>query len=165
MFKFCPYCGNKVSRKYENGFKCPKCDKWTHYISSPTTSVVVKVGKEVLLSIRAIEPEKGELDIVGGFLKYGEDPIKGAVREFKEEVGVDLDPSQLKFLGIWIGTYHYQGLDDFAFNVVYLLELKRKFQGKPADDVEDLVWVPLSSNPKFAFSYLDKVWQKIRETT
>lgn len=162
MFKFCPYCGSQVKEQSKSGFQCPICKKWTYYVSSPTTSVVVKVGNEVLLAVRAIDPAKGSLDIVGGFLKYGEDPIDGVVREFKEEVGLKIDPTRLKYLGIWVDTYNYQGEDMFCFNVVYWCEFDKKFVGKPMDDVAVLIWVPLSKTPNFAFPYLYKVWEKIR---
>lgn len=164
MYKFCPYCGSKVDKQSKNGFQCSNCKKWTHYSSVPTASVIVKVGKEVLLVVRAIEPAKGELDIPGGFLKYGEDPKKGAIREFKEEVGIEFKSEELKFLGIWVDTYYYQREDQFCFNVVYLVELDKKFEGKPADDVAKLVWIPLSDNPKFAFSYLHKIWDKLKKS-
>lgn len=162
MFKFCPYCGNQIHKQLESGFQCPKCKKWSHYPSSPTASVVVKVGNEVLLAVRAIEPAKGKMDIPGGFLEYGEDPYRGAIREYREETGLNLDPSKLKFLGIWVDTYHYQGQDEFTFNVVYLVELDQKFVISPVDDVAELVWVPLSEKPNFAFPNLYKVWEKIR---
>lgn len=162
MFKFCPYCGYKIEKQQKSGFQCSKCKKWTHYVSSPAISVAVKVGNEGLVAVRGIEPEKGKMDLIGGFLEYGEDPLLCAVREFKEEAGVSIDKEQLKFLGLWVDTYYYQDEDQFVLNIVYLLDLDKKFVGKAADDVADLIWVPLTDTPKFAFPYLQKVWQKIK---
>lgn len=162
MFKFCTYCGSQVKEQSKSGFQCPKCKKWAHYASIPAVSIAVKVGDEGLAAVRAREPGKGKMDLVGGFLEYGEDPIECAVREFKEEVGVDINPEQLKFLGMWTDTYYYQGEDQFVLGISYLLELDEKFEGKPADDVAELIWVPLTERPNFAFPYLHKVWQKMR---
>lgn len=162
MFKFCPYCGSQIEKKFKDGFQCPNCKKWTHYVSSPTASVVIRVDNEILLAIRAIEPAKGQLDIPGGFLKYGEDPIQGAIRELKEEVGINLKPDQLKFLGIGVDTYYYQKQDQYCFNVVYLAQFDKKFEVHAADDVAKLIWVSLNENPKFAFKYLYKVWKKVK---
>ncbi len=162
MFKFCPYCGQEIPKQTREGFQCLNCKKWTHYASVPAVSIAVKVGNEGLVAVRGREPGKGRMDLVGGFLEYGEDPLIAAIREFKEEAGVDINPEQLKFLGIWVDTYYYQGEIQFVLNIVYLLKLDKKFMGKAADDVADLVWMQLSDSPKFAFSYLHKVWQKIR---
>lgn len=163
MFRFCPYCGSQIKRQSKDGFQCPNCKKWTHYASSPAVSVAVKVGDEGLVAVRGREPGKGEMDLVGGFLEYGEAPIKAAVREFKEEVGISLDPSKLNFLGMWVDGYFYQGQNQLILNIVYLMEMDKKFKGKPADDVAELVWVPLSNSPNFAFSYLYKVWQNLKD--
>lgn len=162
MFKFCPYCGYKVKEQSIQGFQCLNCKKWTHYVSNPTVTVVAKAGDEGLVAIRGREPGKGKMDLVGGFLNYGEDPIEGIVREFKEETGIDIDPKRLEFLGMWVDAYHYQDQNQLILNIVYLIELPEKFTGKPADDVVGLIWMPLSDNPDFAFPFLYEVWQKIR---
>ena len=99
MFKYCPYCGFKIDSQNKNGFQCPNCKKWTHYSSVPAVSVLVKVGDETLIVRRAIDPGKGEEDIVGGFLEYWEDPLDGAIGEFKEEVGVNLHLMFLIYTG------------------------------------------------------------------
>lgn len=161
MFKFCPFCGNKIDQQQKSGFQCSNCKKWTHYASSPAVSIAVKVGDKGLVAVRGIDPGKGELDLVGGFLKNGEDPLVGAVREFKEETGVSIDKGQLKLLGIWIDTYQYQEQIQWVLNIVYFLEVLEKFEMNPADDVAKLTWIPLSDTPKFAFNYLHEVWEKI----
>ena len=163
MFIFCPYCGYKILNQQHSGFQCPSCKKWTHYASAPAVSIAVKCGNEGLIAIRGIDPGKGEMDLVGGFLEYGEDPLDGAIREFKEEAGSDISEDQLKLLGIWIGSYKYQGENQLVLNIVYLLEVDKKIKIIPADDVADLIWVPFSTKPKFAFAYLDKVWEKIKK--
>jgi ADP-ribose pyrophosphatase YjhB (NUDIX family) len=163
MFKFCPYCGFKIEKQQKNGFECSNCKKWTHYASSPAVSILVKVEDEALIIERGIDPGKGKEDIVGGFLENGEESLDGAIREFKEEVGVDLEKSQLKFFGDWIGTYFYQGENIYVLNIIYLVELKKKFKGEAASDVASLSWVPITYFPKFAFPYLNDVWQQFQK--
>lgn len=161
MFKYCPYCGSQTPQQTKDGFQCSNCKKWIHYDSNPAVSVAVRVGNEGLVAVRGREPGKGMQDLVGGFLKYGEDPIDGAVREFKEETGVVIDRDKLKFLGMWVDHYFYQGQDQLILNIIYLIELSKKFTGKPADDVSDLIWMSLTKKPNFAFLFLFKVWEKI----
>lgn len=85
------------------------------------------------------------------------------MREFKEEVGVDIDPTKLKFLGMWVDTYYYQEEDQFILNIVYLMELDGRFEVKAGDDVAELTWAPLTEKPDFAFSHLHQVWKKIKD--
>lgn len=54
----------------------------------------------VLAIRRSIEPRKGELALVGGYLEY-EDWRSAGLREVREETGVDIqDPSQVKILSV-----------------------------------------------------------------
>lgn len=162
MFNFCPFCGFKIDQQTKNGFQCPNCKKWTHYASNPAVSIAVKVRNEGLIAVRGRDPGKGMHDLVGGFLEFGEDPLDGAVREFKEETGINIDKNKLKFLGMWVDTYLYQENTQLILNIVYLIELPEKVVGRPADDVEDLIWVKLEDRPSFAFSYLYQVWGKLK---
>jgi ADP-ribose pyrophosphatase YjhB (NUDIX family) len=46
-----------------------------------------------------VEPRAGFWTFPGGFLEIGETPLEGAVRETKEEVGLDIDVEAL--LGVY----------------------------------------------------------------
>lgn len=161
MYKYCPYCGNKVENQEKSAFLCQNCKKWTHYGSNPAVAIAVKTKDETLVAIRAKDPGKGEMDLVGGFLDYGEEPIDAAVREFKEEAGVEINKEELKFVGMWVDSYLYQEENQWVLNIVYLLEVEEKFNTTAADDVAELIWIPLTDKPRFAFPYLNKAWEKI----
>jgi thiamine-phosphate diphosphorylase len=91
--RFCPRCGNKLEpRRLENrdrGF-CPAC-RVVHYENPvPATAVVAcNERNELLLVRRAVEPGKGKWCLPGGFQELGETPEQCALREFKEETGLD----------------------------------------------------------------------------
>lgn len=53
-------------------------------------------GDRILMGERN---DNGRWTCPGGHLDDGEEPLAGAVREFKEETGIDLDPAQLKAAG------------------------------------------------------------------
>ncbi len=162
MFNFCPFCGYKIEEQSKNGFQCLNCQKWTHYSSPAAVGIAVKVGDEGLIAVRGRDPGKGKMDLVGGFVEYGEDPLDASVREFQEEAGIAIDKNELKFIGMWVDAYPYQGEGKLILGIVYLLEIDKKFDGKPADDVADLKWMKLSEKPDFAFPYLHKAWEKIK---
>jgi 8-oxo-dGTP diphosphatase len=64
--------------------------------------VVLRHGSKYLLLKRANEPNKGKYLPVGGKLKPFESPAECAIRETKEESGLDLD--NLTFFGTLIET-------------------------------------------------------------
>lgn len=103
--------------------------------------MVIKGGK-VLLARRALEPYKGAYDTVGGFLIPGEDSKVGAVREVKEETGLDVEIIDL--LGIYPDQYGPGG--DHTINIVYVGKIVGGKQ-KAQDDVAALEWVPIDKAP------------------
>ncbi len=57
---------------------------------------VIVTGKEgVLLVKRKNEPYKGKWALVGGFVNYGETVEQAAIRECKEETGLDIELEKL----------------------------------------------------------------------
>jgi 8-oxo-dGTP diphosphatase len=50
----------------------------------------VRDGK-ALVTVWAREPEKGRLDLPGGFLRVGEHPVDGLAREVREELGIEAE--------------------------------------------------------------------------
>ena len=109
----------------------------------------------MLISIRAIEPAKGKIDFIGGFLNNGEDPLVGAVRECKEETGLDIDSEELIYLGTWIDEYETEGTNYFTLNLIYTLNLDEKIILQGRDDVESLVWLDIKKHKNFAFKWMD----------
>ncbi len=92
-FKFCPFCGDRLQPKARscNGrMFCKRC-QWTHY-KNPTVGVAVILLKDdELLLVRRIGSYQGMWCIPCGHLEYDEDVRDAAVREFKEETGLDVD--------------------------------------------------------------------------
>lgn len=99
---FCSYCGTKypaadAPRRYP--LTCTGCatQVWANPLPvSVVLQPVVKDGRTGLLVVRrAIEPKKGKLALVGGFLEEHETWQIGGAREILEETGVKVDPTKL----------------------------------------------------------------------
>src|SRR5690606_23713737 len=107
--------------------------------SKPTVGVLLENEQnEVLLSRRAIEPQRGMFDIIGGFLQNGELPEDGLEREVFEELGVKIRIKKL--LGMFIGDDPYDG--DVGYKILQVIYVGKVVSGvlKPADDVLSVEW-------------------------
>ena len=102
----------------------------------------------VLLQRRALVKESwpGLWDIsVAGHVSAGERPIEAAVREAREELGLDIHPATLRHLGTL--RYHYALRDDYIeneFHDVYLLRSAVDAAELTLDPLEvaEVRWVP-----------------------
>ncbi len=89
---------------------------------------------DVLLLERAQEPNRGFWSPCGGKLHTadGESPYACAGREAREEIGLDLRPTDLHLAGI-VSEHGYEGE---AHWLMFLFEVKRRLQALPANHRE-----------------------------
>lgn len=116
---------------------------------------------KILLIERGIEPYKGLWAFPGGFLKMDESAEQCALRELKEETGLDL--RYLKQLGAFTDVYRdpRERVISIAF---YALAKKSDVQG--GDDAAKAQWFAINEVPHLAFDHdyiLRKAMQKLRE--
>jgi len=141
QYNYCPRCGNKIDDGSEPPY-CSHCDITYYKNAKPCASVLpIKDGK-VLLGKRGNEPFKGAYDIIGGFMEADELPEEAAIREAKEETGLDIKIKSL--LGIYRDQYGDAG--DYTLNLHYLGEVISG-EEKPMDDVAELEWVSIQDVP------------------
>jgi ADP-ribose pyrophosphatase YjhB (NUDIX family) len=90
-YLFCPRCAGRL----EGGGRCAACG--TSLVRRPTPAVAVAVVESgrVLLVRRRWAPMEGHWALPAGFMDEGEDPVRTARREAKEETGLDVRPVRL----------------------------------------------------------------------
>ncbi len=127
-----------------------------HYAASApaVAALVLDDAGRVLLGQRAVEPDAGRWDALGGFLDEGEDPTAGLRRELAEEAGVEIEVG--RYVGAFVDRY---GDDSDATSVLNLVWEARIVQGTPvpADDVAELGWFArdaLPADDELAFRWL-----------
>jgi ADP-ribose pyrophosphatase YjhB (NUDIX family) len=104
--------------------------------------LAIENGK-VLLIKRGNEPNKGLWSIPGGLVKLGESPEEAAIREFKEETG--LNAIIEKLLGIFnIVIKDNEGKIKYHYIVVDYLGKVIGGELKPGSDVLDAKWFDIS---------------------
>jgi len=109
--------------------------------------LVVRQGK-VLLVRRGKEPYQGRYALPGGFVEYGESAPDCAVREVKEETGLDTEVLRL------VGVYSEMGRDPRG-HFVTLLYLMSEIGGElnAGDDAEVAGFFDTSDLPEMAFDH------------
>jgi ADP-ribose pyrophosphatase YjhB (NUDIX family) len=155
-FDYCPSCAARLGqRDEEGGAKCPNCGRVWYRHSAPTAGAVIVKGDRALVSVRASDPEKGRIDVPGGFLQFGEHPVDGLKREVKEELGVEIDTGVDECLHM--ATHRYGEDGDFVLALGFRVAL---VSGEPTatDDVAALKWVT-----KDELDRLDFAWPHDRE--
>lgn len=96
---------------------------------------VLKHGDQLLLLKRLKEPNKDMYTPVGGKLDPFESPLDAAIRETREETGIEVD--RFKYCGVLVET------SPSAYNwtsFVYLAEID--WQPAPPCNEGDLKWIP-----------------------
>jgi ADP-ribose pyrophosphatase YjhB (NUDIX family) len=143
IYEYCPKCGSKCKdQKDASKFDCSNCGQTIYLNSKPTASTLIVDGNKVLLGKRSREPEKGKWDVIGGFVEYGEHPADAAVREAKEETGLDVKIEEL--LGIFMDVY---GADKIStLNICYVVKVIGGSE-KANDDINELKWFESDSLP------------------
>lgn len=93
---FCHFCGTPYD--HENWPRaCGSCKGITWRNPIPVAVLLVQVRGGLLLAQRGIEPGRGKWALPGGFVEHGETWQQAAVRELREEVGVECSPDQIRF--------------------------------------------------------------------
>lgn len=143
-FRFCPKCGSPLEERAIHHQAVPACTNtacgylfWQN--SKPCTCAVIEnANSEVLLCVRAFEPDKDKLDLPGGFLEFGEHPEEAIHREIKEELNVEIEIDGL--LGFVMDRYD---TDEVAtLNIPFLARIVDGTP-TPADDVAAIKWLQL----------------------
>jgi 8-oxo-dGTP diphosphatase len=144
-FRYCPLCATPLSPRDDHGSMrptCPACG-YVHYRNPvPAAGVILTRDAGVLLVKRAYAPRAGAWCLPAGFMEYGETPEHCAVRELREETGIEARLTGL--LGV------YAGMDDPRVRAVLILYTAERVGGRlaPGDDAVAAKFHPLGRLPK-----------------
>lgn len=94
-------------------------------------------GGKALLTVRGREPERGRLDLPGGFLEVGESPEDGIVREIREELQTGAEVVSGPIL---LATHTYGPEGEWVLAIGFRVEVTHT-DVQPSDDVAGVKWV------------------------
>ena len=149
QFKYCPSCGTELALKVKGGRQRPACPNCRFVqFKNPFPGVVVLIEKDgqVLLGRRSGSYGAKKWGLPQGFIEFDEDFITAAIREVKEETGLDVE---IRSIIIVVSNFLSPRLHTLA-----IVLLARVVGGEicAADDLEAVAWFPLSGPlPEMAF--------------
>ena len=145
--RFCPHCGTPLRRRLAFGRRrqvCPQCS-YVHF-DDPKVAVGVVAQRRgrLLLVRRDHEPRLGEWSFPSGYVDAGEALEEAAVRETKEETGLDVRIQRL------LGAYSTAGE-----RVIFIAYSGRVTGGQidVGDECQDVRFFPPDSLPPLAFAH------------
>ena len=142
--RFCPMCGARLATRLIDGRDrgvCPSCRFVFYKNPAVAAAAVVLRAGEVLLIRRGIMPYRGTWTLPAGYEEYDERPDETAVRETREETGLDVRVS-----GLYDVHYTEDDPRKRALLIVYLCEVVGGTL-RAADDALDARFFALDALP------------------
>ncbi len=139
-FKFCPFCGRRLSFEERAGLLRPVCRVcgFVQYLN-PTVGVAVVLVEDgrLLLGKRARDPFRGRWCIPCGHVEWGEEIREAARREFFEETGLFVRVGD-------VVAVHSNFHSPLSLTVGVWFEGKREGgRLRAGDDLEEVAFFPL----------------------
>ncbi|MBL7887394.1 MAG: NUDIX domain-containing protein [Flavobacterium sp.] len=146
FFRFCPNCQSQ-NFDFENcvKFHCNDCGFVYYHNIAAAVAVILKFEDKILFAVRNVDPDKGKWDLPGGFIDPNENAQEAACREIKEELGLDLQPSDLVFLTTSPNNYLYKNVPYRTMDLFFQCELPSdKITITDKNEIKELLWVKTS---------------------
>ena len=145
QFKFCPTCGKLLTLK-EAGDDgptpyCGSCDKmWFDMFASCIIVLVANEYDEIALLHQPNLSERGVF--VSGYITPGESAEEAAVREVKEELGLEIEELEST------GTYWFQKQEQLMHGFIGRVKKKELVC---SSEIESALWVQAENAPDIMF--------------
>lgn len=135
VVRYCPQCGGSAFHyKSDNSFLCENCHfHWYVNASAAVAALIVNEKGELLLTRRAVEPQKGMLDLPGGFVDVLETAEQALCREIKEEL--DVEVTDFSYFMSCPNEYVFGGLTVFTIDLAYICKIESFTKMSAKDDI------------------------------
>ena len=146
FFKFCPSCASLHFEFPENRrFLCYDCGFTYYHNIAAAVAIVFTFEDSVLFTVRNVDPDKGKWDLPGGFIDPNETAEAAACREIKEELGIEISTSDLKYISTSPNNYLYKNVPYRTMDIFYECELPSNvIKIEAEDEIQELIWVKRS---------------------
>lgn len=144
-FKLCPNCGSKNISFNFRKFDCNDCEMVYYQNVANATAVILRKDDEILFTVRNKEPQKGKLDLPGGFTDPDETAEQSCQREIKEELNLDISIQDFKYICSQPNDYEYKTIPyktcDLIFEATFPFGTELELE---KEEIADVKWIKIS---------------------
>ncbi|UGS24763.1 NUDIX hydrolase [Flavobacterium channae] len=146
FFKFCPSCASTHFTFPDNRrFLCNDCGFTYYHNIAAAVAIVFTFEDSVLFTVRNVDPDKGKWDLPGGFIDPNETAEEAACREIQEELGINIIPTDLKYITTSPNNYLYKNVPYRTMDIFYECNLiSNSININAEDEIQELIWVKRS---------------------
>ena len=150
LFKYCPQCGREqLIVSSEKSFACKTCH-FKFYLNTAAAGIaLIFDNKKLIVTKRKHDPEKGMLDLPGGFADPGESIEGCLIREIKEELNLDI--IELNYFCSVPNTYIYNEVTYTITDFAFICKVKSFESIIACDDISDFYFFHLSDIDRKSF--------------
>jgi NAD+ diphosphatase len=141
VLRFCPRCGREPLTPHATyGFACASCGfLFFLNVASAVAGIIQDGAGRVLLTRRARDPERGKLDIPGGFVDWNETAEQALAREIREELQLDIEKPC--YFYSTPNVYEFRGLRYRTLDLYFTCAVRDLTPLSPGDDIDGYAWV------------------------
>lgn len=142
-FIYCPKCSARALKPSSSkSIVCTKCEFEFYFNpAAAVAGIILNDAGELLVTIRAHDPGKGQWDLPGGFIDFEETAEHALAREIKEEL--NLDVNAMNYMMSAPNEYHYKGITYPTLDMAFICRVSDFSNLKALDDIEQALFIPL----------------------
>lgn len=144
LITHCPQCSSTLLEwPSVKQFSCRACGFVLFLNIAAAVGVIIECQGKLLFGVRKHEPQRGMLDLPGGFVDQGETAEQALQRELQEEIGLTMPTA--RYLYSFPNRYPYRGITYDTLDLIFLVQLQQFPPLQAADDLSELVWLDRNS--------------------
>jgi NAD+ diphosphatase len=140
-FRFCPCCGsNGFNPLGSRSLKCIECGfHWYVNSAAAVACLIFNEEGKLLVTRRAVDPDKGKIDLPGGFVDPLETAEQAVYRELHEELGMQV--KAMRYITSHANEYLFSGITVFTTDLAFRVEAANIDTLVAADDISEFMWI------------------------
>jgi NAD+ diphosphatase len=139
-FNYCPECGKTGLLTVDNKkFLCGSCNFTLYKNVAAAGACIIESDGKILFVVRNKDPQKGFLDLPGGFIEPGETAEDGIRRECFEEIG--LIPSEIQFFHSFPNLYEYKDILYNTCDLFFIGRLEKSEFNIDKNEINDAIFI------------------------
>ena len=140
-FRYCPGCGaDGLAIRSDRSVLCKECGYHLYFNVCAAVAGLIEddIGR-LLLTVRAHDPEKGTLDLPGGFVNFKETAEVALKREIKEEL--NLKVKECTYFKSFPNIYLYDNIFYRTLDLAFVCSVDSFKDQKLSEEIQDIYFM------------------------